>query len=89
MDRGKHVVRSNIIDEDLLPGIPLVEIYGQRRVLIENHRGIIEYGNEEIVVRTRCGCICITGKCLKLAKMCKAKLVITGDISAVNLQWSA
>ena len=88
MDFGKHVLNSTTVDSDLIPGIPLIEIYGQQRVLVENHRGIVGYEDQEILVRVRYGCICVTGQHLKLAKMCKGKLVITGNISAVNLRWS-
>ncbi len=42
-------------------GLPLTEIAGDRRVLIENHLGITEYGPEKIQVRVRFGAICVQG----------------------------
>ena len=93
MDRRKNSLTKWTVGSQLpmlaLPGRSLIEIVGCSRVLIENHRGIIGYEDHEILIRVRYGCICITGKHLKLAKMCKGKLVITGNISAVNLRWSA
>ena len=41
--------QSNLIHE-VNPGQPIVEIAGERRVLIENHRGVCAYGQERIVV---------------------------------------
>ena len=40
------IYESNIA----LPGVPIVELAGDRRVLIENHRGVTEYGMERICV---------------------------------------
>lgn len=64
---------------------PLLELYGERRVLIEHHRGVTEYGRERIQVRANYGQICICGGCLELAKMTSEQLVITGRIDSVHL----
>ena len=71
---------------ETLPGISLVEICDRRRVLIENHCGIIAYGCREILVKVKYGHICVSGANLKLTKMNKDKLVIIGDIRSVCLQ---
>ena len=55
-----------------------------RRVLIENHLGITEYGPEKIQVRVRFGAICVQGCGLRLALMAKDRLVIFGEIRAVQ-----
>lgn len=90
MNRGKQLF-GIVTDLQLepLPRIPLVEIYGQRRVLIENHQGIIAYGCNEILIKVRYGRICVSGECLKLVNMSRERLVITGRIFAVNLQGRA
>ena len=66
-----------------LPGVPLVEVCNSRRVLIENHQGVIAYQSNEIVIKIRSGNICICGDCLQLIKMSKCQLVITGVVTAV------
>lgn len=71
--------------EAIPAGHPLLELYGDRRVLIEHHRGVIEYGRERIQVCARYGQICICGSCLELAKMTSEQLVITGRIDSVHL----
>lgn len=76
--------RTDLQDE-ALPGQPLLELYGDRRVLIEHHRGVTEYGRERIQVRVRYGWICVCGGCLELARMTAEQLVITGRIDSVNL----
>lgn len=68
-----------------IPGLPLVEIAGENRVLIENHHGVTQYGRERISVKVKYGQVCVTGFALELARMTKGQLVITGRIDSVCL----
>lgn len=86
---NKKIAHRLIFAADLpdapLPGLPLVEIYGQDRVLIENHLGVTQYGREAICIKVKFGQICISGCDLELARMTKGQLVITGRIDGVSL----
>ena len=73
------------LQDEPLPGLPLVEIAGHQRVLVENHKGIVEYGPETICVKVKFGQICIRGSQLELAKMTKGQLIITGCVECVQL----
>lgn len=90
MNRDHRILKSasvggNVLEESL-PGVSIIEICENKRVLIENHQGIIRYDFDEIIVKTRRGCICICGNNLKLNRMSKVKLVVTGQICSVNMQ---
>lgn len=74
------------LSDGVLPGIPLVEISDDRRVLIEHHRGVVAYGCCEICVRVRYGMVSVIGSNLNLARMTKEQLVICGCIEGVRLQ---
>lgn len=74
---------SDLVGENP-PGQPIVEVTGDRRVLIENHRGVTAYGREEICIRVSFGSIKVCGSCLELARMTKDQLVILGQISSVT-----
>lgn len=82
---GRWMEQSAFASETV-PGQPIVEIAGQRRVLIENHRGVAAYGNERILVNVEFGCICICGCNLEMIHMTKEQLVIHGRIDSVGLQ---
>lgn len=71
---------------ETLPGVPVVEIAGDRRVLIERHRGVVEYGAQRICVRVSYGIICVTGCGLELTRMTGQQLIISGQIDCVQLQ---
>ena len=64
---------------------PLIEILDDRRVLIENHRGIVEYGNSRITVERHNGGISVVGTELQVSEISKEKVVIVGKIRGVEL----
>lgn len=72
-------------NSEALPGIPLIEIAGCHRFLLENHHGIIAYSDKEIRAKVSYGYVCVCGSGLELAKMTKEKFVITGIITSVSL----
>ena len=73
------------LQEEPFPGQPVVEIYGQRRVLIEHHHGVTEYGRERISVRMGYGQLRVCGCGLEVAKMTAEHLVIVGKIESLTL----
>lgn len=84
----ERIVNMADLPEEPIPGQPLVEIAGDRRVLIEHHCGVTEYGRELISVRVKFGCIVVSGTGLELARMTKDQLVIMGNIHCVRLERS-
>lgn len=87
MRRGDLVRRLTEQDEwsESIPGLPLIEITDDRRVLIERHQGVVGYGCGEICVRVRYGMVRVTGNGLRLARMTAEQLVICGRIDGVHL----
>lgn len=90
MGRGRNFLERLTEEADLttqpLPGQPIVEIAGDRRVLVENHLGVKEYSRERITVKVKYGCVCICGCQLELLQMTKDQLVVRGRIDGVTLQ---
>lgn len=89
MKNGKDLTRLirpiSDLSGELLPGQPLVELCGAERLLVENHRGILEYSREIIRIRVSFGELCILGCNLYLANMTRPQLVICGQIQQINL----
>lgn len=84
-DGIRQLVKLHDLGDGVLPGVPLVEISGDCRVLIEHHQGVIAYGDQEICVRVRYGILSVSGSGLRLARMTKEQLVICGCIDGVRL----
>lgn len=70
---------------DLVAGLPRVEITGGGEVRMENHKGILAYGDEEIHVSGGKLIVKIRGRGLELRSMNASELLITGEILGVDL----
>lgn len=70
--------------ENLLTALPIVELAGQNRLLIENHQGVMSYSPREIKIKVSYGCVIVTGENLQLMEMSKIKLAICGRICALQ-----
>ncbi len=84
--RFLELVQKADIPGESLPGQPLLELLEDRRVLIENHRGILQYGPEIIQIKVRFGSLCVCGKQLRLCRMQENQLVIQGKIDSIQVE---
>lgn len=89
MKQSRHWL-DRLADQADLPGEagigqPLIELAGDRRVLIEHHQGVTQYGREKICVKVKYGTVAVCGCGLELARMTKGQLIICGRIDSVNL----
>lgn len=70
---------------ELLPGMGSISLVGGRQALVENHRGILEYSEERIVLALKRGKLSLTGSALQLQAMNGGEVLITGRIQ--NVEW--
>ena len=73
------------LEDEPLPGLPLVEIAGDRRVLIENHCGVLEYSDNVIGIRVKFGKVLVCGSGLRLSRMTKGQLIVSGCMDCVRI----
>lgn len=71
---------------DALAGLPRMELVGDRELRMENHRGILSYGTEEICISGGPFVVKVTGTGLDLRAMTGVELLITGRIAGVQLE---
>lgn len=70
---------------DVVAGLPRLELVGDGELRIENHRGILAYGREEIHVSGGVFVVKISGQGLELRAMTGLELLITGKIRQIEL----
>ena len=70
---------------DVVAGLPRIEITGSRELRMENHKGILAYGSEEIPISGGKMIVKVRGAGLELRSMNANELLITGSISGVDL----
>lgn len=73
------------IPDQTLPGDPIIEIYADRRVLIEGRCAVIQYGTSCIRVKNQLGIVCVSGCGLCMAELSKNRMVITGKIENLSI----
>ena len=66
---------------DAVAGVPRLELVGTRELRMENHKGILAYGTEEIHISGGSYIV----KALELRAMTGLELLITGHITGVQL----
>lgn len=71
---------------DALAGGARVTLTGPSRLLIENHRGLLNLESNRVIVNTGLCRLTILGEGLKLDSMNRSELLITGQIFAVELE---
>lgn len=73
------------VPDQTLPGIPIMEIYGDRRILIEGQCAVIQYGLNCIRLRNQCGIVSVCGCDLCMAELSSDRLVVTGRVESVSI----
>lgn len=58
---------------------------GNRSLLVENHRGVLEFGTERIVLNTLCGSIVVEGADMMLREVRRDALIVQGEVRRVQL----
>lgn len=69
-----------------LAGLPLLTLVGDKELRLENHKGILAYGDEEIHISAGKLIYKVHGDRLELRTMTPIDLLITGQITAVSLE---
>lgn len=72
------------LPEEALLGATKLTVTGGRRAVVENHRGVLEYGEEWIVVSAGRGKLIINGAGLGIEAMNRRELLVKGRIQSVE-----
>ena len=72
------------IPQELVFGWPRSVLLGDEKLIVEQHQGIYACTEEEIVLKTLCGHLVITGEKLSLSRYDRDGLVVFGRISKLS-----
>ncbi len=67
-------------------GVPRVELVGRNQLRMENHKGILAYGDDEVLVSGGRLVVRVKGRNLELKAMTADELLIMGEIRAVEVE---
>ena len=80
---SKKIIETLDLPQDLFLGMPNISFSGNKEVYISNHRGILSYGEDEMLILTKEFQIRICGRKLNIISYSKEDLTIQGYISSV------
>ena len=72
------------LPKELILNIPKLTIVGNKDMMIENYKGVIEYSSTRIRVNTGSGAIKITGEGLLFKEITSEDIIISGKIQAIE-----
>lgn len=80
----EKITKSLQLPEDILLEKLNIEILGNEKMNIINHKGIIYYSSENIRINSSSGLISIKGKNLLLSTLISEELIIEGEIESIE-----
>lgn len=79
-----QIITALDLPPDLFLGLSNISLSGNREVYISNHRGILSYGQEEMIILIEDYQIQIKGKSLIIVSYTKEELTIQGYIRSME-----
>ena len=81
---ANKIVSTLELPKDIFLGACNISFCGNREMYISNHRGILSYGEDEIVILTKEYQLQIRGKSLYISSYTKEELTIQGYIQSME-----
>ncbi|HZK34872.1 MAG TPA: sporulation protein YqfC [Bacillota bacterium] len=86
MDEMKSTI-SDMFDlpKDIMLNLPKIIMVGNTQMLVENHKGIIEYTPDRIRINSTIGVIRVRGNNMQLRNIGADDIMVTGGIKLIEL----
>ena len=81
--RRERVVEMLSLPKDVTLNMPTVNLEGRSGLYIENLKGIVEFDDKLIVIKTSVGFLKIEGKGLVIKSISKEQMTVDGRITGV------
>jgi sporulation protein YqfC len=85
MSIRKRLADALELQHDVALNLPLLHMTGGERLLMENHRGLLEYSRTKIRIASTAGTIEVTREELAIKSVGREDILITGSIASVNI----
>ena len=77
-------LRQADIPQELVFGWPRSVLLGDEKLIVEQHQGVYACTEQEIILKTLCGHLVITGEKLSLSRYDRDGLVVFGRIEKLS-----
>ena len=72
------------LPREIMLNLPKISMIGSNQMLVENHKGVIEYTPQRIRVNSSIGVIRVQGNDMKLKNIAADDIMITGGIKSIE-----
>ena len=72
------------IPQELVLGWPRSVLLGDEKLIVEQHQGVYACTEQEIILKTMCGLLVITGERLSMSRYDRDGLVVFGRIEKLS-----
>lgn len=72
------------LPKDVVLDLPRVIAVGHLQVLVDNHRGLLEYSPVRVVIALASGRLAVTGEDLRIGTVSAEEVTVTGEIRAIE-----
>ena len=72
------------LPEEIILGMPLLVVGGNRRLYVENHLGLLEYTDTSVRIRIKQGQIILTGTDFFIESILEKEMRVAGVIKAIE-----
>ena len=80
----KKMACTKNLPKDVIFGVPIITMKGKLEVCVENYKGIMEYTDTLIRIRSKVGQIRVTGRNMQIEYYTNDEMKITGQIKSVE-----
>ena len=89
MNKKAYKIKETIsnaleLPKDIVLDVAKVTLIGTDNVTVENHRGIIEYNEDQIRINTGSGVLTINGSKLNIKSILQEEITITGEVYCIS-----
>lgn len=74
------------LPKELILDIPKITLIGSKQLLLENYKGIIEYEDYKIRIKTHEGIISLEGKDMTIKEITSEDIMVTGCINSIKFE---
>lgn len=74
------------LPKDVLFDLPRVTVLGALQVTVENHKGIMQYSPDSVLIAMNGGRIQIRGRDLVIGVIHEEELTVTGEIESIGFE---
>ena len=80
----RDITAALALPKEIVLNLPLVTLYGNEELNLENYKSIVEYTDERIRIGTSIGVLRIEGRSLLLKQVTSEHITVTGGIVKIE-----